>query len=258
MSLLYSLFYLPPLLIVALQVFFAIHCVRNGKPAWLILIILFPLVGSLVYLFLEFLPEMRARGTVSSTARKVRDRINPAAEIQRLEDQVAVSNSLNNRLALARGYLRVGRGDEAISLYRSSLSGLYEDDPVVLSELAVALEHLGRNAEARETFERLRKSASTLSNEQLLLSAVIYEHVGDLDGAVREYQSILQRPVIGEEARARYALVLKQLGRHAEAHALFDEILRHSRLSPAHYRKAQKQWIEIAKQESAGREAVAR
>ncbi|HEV7588212.1 MAG TPA: tetratricopeptide repeat protein [Longimicrobium sp.] len=251
-----SLFYLPTLLVVAVQVFFAIHCVRNGKPGWLIVILFFPVVGSLVYLVVEFLPEIRARGTVSSTARRVRDRINPAAEIQRLEDQVAVSNSLNNRLALARGYLRVGRGDEAVAVYRASLSGLYEDDPTVLSELAVALEHGGRSADARETFERLRTSAPMLSTEQLLLSAVIYESMGDLVGAAREYQAILQRPVIGEEARCRYALVLKQLGRTAEANALFDEILRHARLSPGHYRKAQKHWIAIAKQE-AGREAVA-
>jgi hypothetical protein len=231
--------------------------VRNGKPAWLIVILFFPVVGSLVYLLLEFLPEVRARGTVSGAARRVRDRINPAAEIQRLEDQVAVSNSLNNRLALARCYLRVGRGDEALAIYRASLTGLYEDDPTVLSELAVALEHCGRSAEARETFERLRGNASTLSTDQLLLSAVIYESMGDLEGAACEYRAILQRPVIGEEARCRYALVLKQLGRTGEANALFDEILRHARLSPAHYRKAQKQWIEIAKHESAGREAVA-
>jgi hypothetical protein len=256
MGLLSSFGYLPPLLIVAVQVFFAIHCVRNGKPAWLIIILFFPLVGSLVYLFLEFLPELRARGTVSSAAQKVRDRINPAAEIQRLEDQVAVSNSLNNRLALARVYQRVGRFDEAIAIYRTSLTGLYEDDPTVLSELAVALERSGRSAEARETFERLRTSASTLSTEQLLLSATIHESMDDPEGAAREYQSILQRPVIGEEARCRYALVLRQLGRTDEANALFDEILRHARLSPSHYRKAQKHWIDIAKQEGTGRESA--
>jgi hypothetical protein len=225
--------------------------VRSGKPAWLIIILFFPLVGSLVYLFLEFLPEMRARGTVAGAARRVRDRINPAAEIQRLEDQVAISNSLVNRLALARGYLRVGRGDEAIALYRSSATGLYEDDPTVLSELAAALAHVGRTDEARVTFERLRKTAPTLSNEQLLLSAVIYETMGDLEGAAREYQAILQRPVIGEEARCRYALVLRQIGRAAEAHALFEEIVRHARLSPGHYRKAHKRWIDIAKRELA-------
>jgi hypothetical protein len=105
MAFMYSLFYLPTIVAVALQVFFAIHCIRGGKPAWLFVILFFPFVGSLVYFFVEFLPEMRARGTVSSAARRVRDRINPAAEIQRLEDQVAISNSLVNRLALARGSL---------------------------------------------------------------------------------------------------------------------------------------------------------
>lgn len=257
MSLFSSMFYLPSLVVLAIQVFFAIHAIRIGKPMWILLLFFFPLIGSLVYLFVEFLPEMRARDTVGTAARRVRDRINPAAEIQRLEDQVAISNSLNNRLALARGYVRVGRGDDAIAIYRDSLVGLYEDDPAVLSELAVAYEHMGRHAEARETFERLRGTASMLSNEQLLLSAVIYEGMGDLEGAAREYQAILQRPVIGEEARCRYALVLKQLGRTAEAHALFDEILRHARLSPAHYRKAQKPWIDVAKRETAGRETVA-
>jgi len=257
MALMYSLFYLPTLVVVALQVFFAIHCIRSGKPAWLFVILFFPFVGSLVYFFMEFLPEMRARGTVSSAAQRVRDRINPAAEIQRLEDQVAISNSLVNRLALARGYLRVGRADEAIEIYRASLTGLYEDDPAVLSELATAYESIGRSAEARETFERLRKAAATLSTEQLLLSARIHESMGELDDAARDYQAILARPVIGEEARCRYALVLKQLGRTDEAHALFAEILRHARLSPAHYRKAQKPWIDVAKHEAANAEAGA-
>jgi hypothetical protein len=258
MAFMYSLFYLPTIVVVALQVFFAIHCIRGGKPAWLFVILFFPFVGSLVYFFVEFLPEVRARGTVSSAARRVRDRINPAAEIQRLEDQVAISNSLVNRLALARGYLRVGRADEAIDIYHASLTGLYEDDPAVLSELATAYESVGRSEEARATFERLRKAAATLSTEQLLLSARIHESMGELEAAAGDYQAILQRPVIGEEARCRYALVLKQLGRTAEAHAIFDEILRHARLSPAHYRKAQKPWIEIAKHEAASLEAVAR
>ncbi|HEX8242352.1 MAG TPA: hypothetical protein VF541_02605, partial [Longimicrobium sp.] len=82
--------------------------------------------------------------------------------------------------------------------------------------------------------------------------ARIHEDAGELEGAAREYQALLARPVIGEEARCRYALVLKQLGRTAEAHAIFDEIVRHARLSPGHYRKAQKPWIEIARKELAG------
>ncbi len=252
-----SIFYLPSLLIVAVQVFFAVHCIRRGNPAWLFVILFIPLAGSLIYLLVEYLPEVRARDTLGAAAQRVKDRINPAAEIERLEDQVALSNSLNNRLTLSRAYVRAGRNDEAIALYRESLTGLYADDHLVLAELSYAYHTAGRNPEARDTFERARANAPKLRDDHLMLSAAIFEEAGDPAGAAREYQAILSRPVVGEEARCRYALLLKQMGRGAEADALFGEILRHARLSPGHYRKAQKTWIDIAKRELGARETVA-
>jgi hypothetical protein len=250
-------FYGFSLLTIAVQVFFAVHCIRRGNPGWLFIIVFFPLVGSLVYLFVEYLPEMRARNTVGITAQRVKERLNPAAEIQRLEDQVTLSNSHNNRMELARGYLRAGRADDAISIYRQSLVGMYADDVPLLFELATAYHAVGRLDDARATFEQLRANASMLSNDHLLLGARIFEDAGDLDGAAREYRALLARPVVGEEARCRYALILKQLGRTAEARAIFDEIVRHARLSPGHYRKAQKPWIDTARKELAA-EPVAR
>ena len=244
-------FYGFSLLLLAAQVFFCVHAFRSGRPGWIFIILFVPMAGTLIYLFVEYLPEMRARNTVGNAAQKLKDRINPAGEIQRLEDAVALSNSLNNRMALARGYLRVGRADDAIALYRDSLVGLYADDPRLLFELAAAYHARGDQGEARETFEKLRATGTLLSNEHLLLSAVVYEHADDLEGAAREYAALLQRPVIGEEERCRYALVLKRLGRTAEANALFDAIVRHARLSPAHYRKAERAWIDIAKKELA-------
>src|SRR4051812_7817881 len=211
-----SIFYLPSLLILAVQLFFAVHCLRRGKPAWLFVILFFPLVGSLVYLLVEYLPEMRARDSIGATAQKVKERINPAAEIQRLEDQVALSNSLNNRLALARAYVRAGRVDDAIGIYRDSLVGVHSDDPLVLAELAYALRTARRIPEAREAFERARAGGTRLRDDHLMLSAAIYEDADDLDGAVREYQTILSRAVTGEEARCRYALLLKHVGRVEE------------------------------------------
>jgi hypothetical protein len=230
-----SVYYLPSLLLLAVQVFFAVHCLRRGNPAWLFLIIFVPVVGSLIYFIVEYLPEARARrGSLGDAAQKVKERINPAVEIQRLEDQVALSNSLNNRIALARAYVRAGRTDEAIAIYRESLTGIYADDPLVLAELAFAYHTAKRPDDARAAFEKARANTSQIRNEHLMLSAAIFEESGDLEGAAREYQTILSRPVVGEEARCRYALLLKHMGRVDEANALFDQIVRHARLSPGH------------------------
>jgi hypothetical protein len=160
-------------------------------------------------------------------------------------------------MELARGYLRLGRPDDAIQLYQQSLTGLYADDPPLLTELTAAYHATGRLAEARETFDRLRQNTPSLSNEQLLLGARIHEDAGELEEAAEQYRILLQRPVIGEEVRCRSALVLKQLGQHEQARALFEEIVRHARLSPPHYRKSEKAWVDVAKKEIAAGAGVA-
>jgi hypothetical protein len=69
-----------------------------------------------------------------------------------------------------------------------------------------------------------------------------------VEGALRAY-AVLSRGAAGEEARCRYALLLKSLGRTGEAYALFDEMLRHARVSSGHYRREEKKWLDIARRE---------
>ena len=248
------LYFLPWVVTVSLQVFFAVHAARTGRYFWIFIIFFFPWVGFLVYFFVEFLPNLRARGTIESVSRDVARRINPAAEIRRLEDQVALSNTVNNRMELARAYLRAGRTDDAIRTYESCAQGIYATDPRLLYELSAAYYQNDQLAEARETFDKLRRETNP-TPDQLLLSARIHEDAGDLDAALREYQYLAGRAT-GEEARTRYALLLKQVGREGEAYEVFDQIVRHSRVSSSHYRKEQKEWIETAKRELKAREGA--
>lgn len=242
------------LVIVAIQVFFAVHAARTGRYFWIFIIFFFPLVGSLVYLFVEYLPSMRTRGSLGSAAKSVARRLNPAAEIRRLEDQAALSNTVNNRMELARAYLAAGRVDDAVRTYESCAQGIYATDPRLLHELTTAYFQAGRLEEARATFETLRKE-TTLTPDQLLVSARIHEETGDKEAALREYQYLAGRAT-GEEARVRYALLLKEAGRTSEAYEMFDQIVRHARVSSAHYRKEEKEWIETAKRELKAREAA--
>ncbi|HEY0022088.1 MAG TPA: tetratricopeptide repeat protein [Longimicrobium sp.] len=236
--------------ILALQIFLAVHAVRTGRFYWLFIIFFFPLVGSLVYLFAEYLPSARAgRSGLSTVTKTVKKVLDPGAEIRRLEDQLSLTDTHDNRVALGRAYRQAGRLDDAIRMYESSLEGMYSDAPRALSELSVAYYLAGRLGDARATFDRLRRARQPTA-EELTISGRIAEDSGDLELALREYTAAA--PGAGAEARCRQGLVLKRLGRDAEAMRAFEEILRHARVSPGHYRKAEKEWIDIAQRETKG------
>jgi hypothetical protein len=242
---------------VAAQIFFAVHAVRNGRGNWLWPIIVFPVVGWLVYLFAEYLPHQRAAaGPLRQVGEGVMRRINPEAEIRRCEDQVALSPSLVNRMELARAYARAGRADQAIGIYTACLQGHHATDPVLLWELCRTYHAVGRLDEAREMYDRLGRETQP-SKDQQLLRARIHEDAGELDHALAAYSG-LARQSAGEEARTRYALLLRRLERNEEAERIFGEVLRHARISSRVYRRAQKPWIDVAKAELRRREPAAR
>jgi hypothetical protein len=243
------------MLVPVLQVIFAIHVLRTGRPFWWVFVILFfPFVGSLVYFFVEFLPAVRG-GRGPSMAKEVARKLNPGAEIKRLEDVAALTPTVNNRMELARAYLRAGRTGEAILTYESCAQGIHADDPRLLYETSIAYFDAERFGEARVAFERLRKQG-VITPEQQLLGARVYEEAGDVQAALAAYQALAGRGA-GEEGRTRYALLLKKMGRDDEAYAIFDQIVRHARVSSSHYRREEKEWIEIAKREMKAKEAGA-
>ncbi|HEU0055187.1 MAG TPA: hypothetical protein VFQ39_18500 [Longimicrobium sp.] len=242
----------PGLVVIALQVFFAVHAIRTGRGGWVLLIVLFPLVGSLIYLFTEYLPDAR-RGRsglgVDRVKREVARRINPEGEIRRLEEVAELTPTVNNRMALARGYLAAGRVDDAVRTYEGCAQGIFADDTRLLYELTMAYHAQESFAKARESFDRLR-AQGPLMTEQLLLGARIYEGAGDDQAALREYAALSTRG--GGEARVRYALLLKKLGRMDEAYALFDQVVRQARVTPPS--REEKPWVETARRELQERE----
>ena len=65
--------------------------------------------------------------------------------------------------------------------------------------------------------------------------------------ACAQYEALL--PVYaGDEARCRYALLLQQMGVEERAQELFREIVESAKDAPGYYRRRQREWINIAKQ----------
>ncbi len=236
-------------LILLVQIYCAVHAAKRGRSQWIYIILFFPLVGCIVYIITYMLPYMRVDSAVVSTGNKIAKKINPTRELIRLKKQLEFSDTIANRQALAKEYMSLGGYEDAVVLYESCLEGPYEDDPDMIVDLAYALYLNESFEEAKQQLLKIKKNnPRSKTKDAFLLLAKTYERLDDTDMALKEYES-LKDIYPGEEARCRYALLLKKTGNPDLANQMFNEIIFDASRSPRYYRKSQRKWIEIAKQQ---------
>ncbi|MCP4687920.1 MAG: tetratricopeptide repeat protein, partial [Desulfobacterales bacterium] len=223
-----------------IQVFFAVHAIRTGRDRyWIFIIIIFPGIGCLIYFFSEYLPDLRQGPGLKKAQNGIVNIVNPGKRIRDLEEQLDLTPSVNNKKALAAAYTEKGMFDKAIALYEDCLKGPYESDPYIMEGLSLACFFSGDFERAKETLLQLVEIRGDRKRDDFdLLLARTYDELGDTERSLEEY-SKLQRSFSGEEARCRYALLLKRLGRKAEADRHVNEISKNARLSPKYYKKTQ-------------------
>ena len=104
-------------------------------------------------------------------------------------------------------------------------------------------------AAARASLERLMQNNPDFkSADGRLLYARALEAQDALDEAENEYGAVAPG-YPGAEARLRYGLLLKRRGKLEEARRIFKDLLDGAKLGPAHYRKAQAEWLDQARRE---------
>ena len=235
--------------VVALQVICAVHAVKTGRAYWWLWIIIFlPGVGCLVYFITEILPDLQRSSAVRQVGGDLVTIVAPGRTVRKLEEELEIADTVSNRRALARGYLKAGRHGEAVELYRSCLKGIFSDDVGLALELAYALFLSGDYEEAKQKLEELAEANLGIhADERHLLYARTLEQLGQVDAALEQYEAIVRRSS-GEETRCRYALLLESAGQTEKARELFHEIVKRARRSPRYYRRAQKAWIQVARQ----------
>lgn len=244
-----------PLLIVlsvALQLFCLVHVFRTGRPywwAWIILIGSF--LGSAVYLITQVLPDLRDSRGGRRALRKVQLALDPDRERRELATELERSDTVQNRLRLARERLAAGDVLAAEPLFEACLKGLHATDPDILLGLAETRFRRGDPAACRQTLDTLiAANPDFRSPHGHLLYARSLQQLGELQAAADEY-AVLVDGFAGEEARVRYGLLLKQLDRHVDAQACFRESVRRARLAPRYYREDNREWLQLAESELA-------
>ena len=240
------------LLTYALQIACCVHVVRTGRPLyWVFILLVFPFLSVIVYFIAEILPDLRHNPSARRTVRNVRNRIDPERDRRDAAKLLKASDTPENRRRLAEESLRSGDYAHAAELYEQALKGLYASDPDLMLGLAKAQFGLGESAKARATLDALiAANPSFRSADGHLLYARAVEDTSDAAAAIHEYEAVVQG-YPGEEARARFGLLLKRQGEHTRARNVFQEILDRSEAAPRYYQREQRDWIEVAKRELA-------
>lgn len=227
-----------------LQVYFAVHAGRTGRYWWIFIILFFPLVGSIIYFFVEYLPEAR---TVSQIKRS--RILNKPANIKSLQRELEITDSPKNRLNLAEAYFHSGQYQESIALLEKSLTGIHSNDLNILEGLCHSHFLNGTYDQAIAYLDKYeRTNEGSLKSNLKLMRAKAYEARGDLQKAMAAYKAIVH-VCTGEEARCRYAILLKNQGYIEKSKEMFGIILKNAKLYPKQYATYEKEWVKIARSE---------
>jgi hypothetical protein len=242
-----SLFFI---LSIALQVGLIVHVIRTGRSMlWILAIGLLPLAGSIAYAVVEILPEMLGGGTARRAKSGMQRMIDPNRDLRRATAEVEISGNVDARRRLGDELLEREQFAAAGEVYAAGLKGVFEHEPTLLLGLARAQFAAKDHAASRASLERLaHNNPDFKSADAQLLYARTLEALDSLEEAERAYAEVAPG-FPGAEARLRYALLLKRRGKLEESRRILQDLLDGAKLGPAHYRRAQAQWLDIARRE---------
>src|SRR5271163_4477523 len=235
-------------LILFVQIACLIHAGRTGRPYfWFIIILFVPGLGIVAYLVVEVVPGLLRGRAAARLSQTVSTGLDPTRQYRAFARAVETVPSVANFRALADECVRLERHEEAIDLYKSALTGMHETEPGAMLGLATAEFRKGDANAASATLDRLFAANPDFSSAEAdLLAACILEARGRLPEALSAYERLCAT-YPGEEAKGRMALLLQRTGAQQRAGAIFAEIRKSVERGPAFYRRAQREWYEIAR-----------
>ncbi|MBL8508544.1 hypothetical protein [Chitinimonas sp. JJ19] len=235
---------------VIVALYFGIHAIRNRQNMyWLMILFMFPLLGSIVYFFAIYLPELRySRG--GQVAKKViKQLVDPNRELREARQAFDLTPTLDKRLRLAAALMETAAVAEALQHYQEAAQGPFARDPAVLAGLARAQFDNALYAPAAASLQTLfevqpdsrRQPAPALLHARTL-AALGQESARDAFEAALVVAS-------DPEPKCRYADWLSghdHPADQARASHLYQEIVLDSRHWHSHAKSLNKQWLQQA------------
>ena len=148
--------------IILLEFFCLYHAYSNkADQKWYFLILLFPLVGSLVYLYQNF----GSRKNLDNLTENIKHVIKDNYKLEQLRKELKHADSVSNRMALADELFNEQKYVEAEEIYRSSLDSVFSNDVALLKKLIASNYHL-------ESWDKVIHFAEKCTNSKLFSQSV--------------------------------------------------------------------------------------
>lgn len=231
-------------LIIALQGYCVYHCYTNrNEYYWILAIIFLPVVGSLIYLFLNVV-QKRDVDTIQKSVTSV---INPTKKITDLQKQLKFAETFENRVALADAYLEAEQYQNAIRAYEASLTDVFKEDFYVISKLQEAY-YFSSNFEMTLKYaNRIKDNLKFKKSRAAFLYALTLEKQGDVEQA-EIYLKTFDAPYSRYQERLELAKFFIRHSKISDAKELLEEIVTESEgMSKPGYRQ-NRQLIHKAKE----------
>lgn len=212
---------------ILIALFFAVHAIRSGQQLyWVVILFMFPALGSVVYFFAIYLPNSKldhgARKVVKAAARS----LDPGRDLREARQAYEFTPTAQNQMRLASALLADGKADEAATTYEACLNGPFSGDLEIRFGAAQATLASGRAAASVAHLQTIRSKDQNFRAEQvLLLLAQALGAAGRQDEARAAFEEVLSRHN-SFTVQAEYAIWAAGVGDADRARQLYAELQR--------------------------------
>jgi hypothetical protein len=237
-------------LYVIIALFFAVHAVRSQQNMyWLLILFLFPGLGSAVYFFVIYLPSLRQSRGARAATRAISQLVDPNRAVREARTDFDRAPTVAHRMRLGAALLDAGNAAEALEHYQAAVSGPFASDPALLQGLARAQFASGNASATQETLEKLF-AANPLARQQSE-PALLYARALATIGAPGTRAAFEMALTSASDAAPRclyadWLAVQPDEADRRRARELYAEIVHDARHWPRHAREHNSEWLQRA------------
>ena len=232
-------------IIIGLAIFCGVHSYRRGTLSrWIFWLIFLPFLGSVYYLYSEVFNK---RSSFVKPVNYGPKKPASGVGIKKLEEALRFSDTFNNRVNLADAYLANGQTEQAIELYKISLTGAFDENEHVMQQLLVAYNETQRYSDIIPLAKKLQKLPQFNGSKSHILYAMALENLDRPDQAEKEFK-LMKGRYSNFEQRYEYGQFLQRTGRDQDAWQVYSDMLNEEHHLSAMERKSNRVWFAKAKE----------